>query len=234
MSEKIVVYTACFGNHDRPVDIPGLAGIADLCCFTDQNGLHESLPSFNTFYRRSVFRTPRMDAKWFKMSATHLFPTHDWSIYIDASVRVKDPLALVEAVRDALEQPVSDRQLAFFAHPEDPQRSLEDEARFSMTMPKYAGEPCIEQVAHYRSAGMPSGSPLWLYQLLAGGCIGRKHSDINAAFEKAWFDECVHWSCQDQLSLPYVLWRQQRAVGIIPGSIYDNAFLSRVWSGPSR
>jgi hypothetical protein len=101
-----------------------------------------------------------------------------------------------------------------------------------MTMQKYQSEPCIEQVAHYREAGMSRAEPDYL--LYAGGVIGRVHSSDTERFEKAWFDECVHWSVQDQLSLPFVLWRQKRTPGIIPGNIYDNEFLGRVWSGPDK
>lgn len=224
---NLVIYTAAFGDHDVPAEIPGLDGIADLCCFSDRDF---GLKTWNTFYRRGVFKTPRMDAKWYKMSARHLFPTHEWSIYLDASIRVKDPKRMIETVRSAVDD-WEHNGLGFFLHPEA-QRSLEEEARFSMTFPKYTGEPCEAQVAHYRACGMQATDPQ--YQLLAGGVIGRGHNLANERFDKAWFDECVHWSCQDQLSLPYVLWQQGRTPGIIPGNIYDNEFLCREWSGPNK
>lgn len=226
---NLVIYTAAFGDHDRPAEIPGLDGIADLCCFSDRDF---GLKTWNTFYRRSVFKTPRMDAKWYKMSARHLFPTHEWSIWLDASIRVKDPKRMVDTIRETMTWDARCSSLAFFLHPEA-QRSLEEEAAFSMTFPKYAGEPCEAQVAHYRSCGMNVDD--LNYKLYAGGVIGRMHNDETELFEKAWFDECVHWSCQDQLSLPYVLWSQKwRAVEIIPGNIYDNEFLCREWSGPNK
>ncbi len=227
-----IIYTACFGDHDQPVDIPDLDHVADLVCFTDDPSLAQKIPHWRVFLRRSVFKTPRMDAKWFKMSACHLFPDRQWSIYIDSSVRVKDPFLMLQRAAHALGLRRTDPALALFEHPEDPLRSLEAEATFSMTMPKYAGEPCIEQVAHYRQAGFLADDPS--YRLYAGGCIARCHVRQIDLFEKAWFDECVHWSVQDQLSLPYVLWQLSVTPGIIPGSIYDNEFLMRVWSGSAR
>jgi len=238
MTDKPIIYTACFGDHDKPVDIPDLGGVADLVCFTDDTSLVDKLPHWRVFVRRSVFRSPRMDAKWFKMSACHLFPDREWSIYIDSSVRVKEPHLMLQRCHHALTG-ITTRgvrspraSIALFEHPEDPLRSLEAEAEFSMTFPKYQGEPCIEQVAHYRSAGMPKA--LEGYRLYAGGCIARWHWPPIAELEKAWLDECVHWSVQDQLSLPYVLWRHEMIPGVIPGNIYDNEFLMRVWSGPGR
>jgi len=230
---ELAVYTAAFGDHDKPAELPGLAGIADLFCFTDSVDL--KLDTWQIFRRPSVFRTPRMDAKWYKLSARHLMPRHSWSIYLDASIRVKDPIAMVIEIKRALDQSASD--LALFSHPEG-QRSLEEEAQFSMTFPKYAGERCVEQVAHYRDAGMPASDPD--YRLYAGGVIGRFHSEAVERFEKRWLDECIHWSSQDQLSLPYVLWYEREqgvrdlGPGIIPGNIYDCPFLGRVWSGPNK
>lgn len=243
-----IIYTACFGDHDQPEDTDQFVGLAELHCFTDNPGLIAKLPHWNVHGCRRRFATPRMDAKWFKMSACHLMPDKSWSIYLDASVRVRNGAALIAAVRAAMDRSITQEMdgamglieasgLAFFAHPEDPHRSLEEEATFSMTMGKYAGEPCLEQVAHYRACGRAlegvSTVP-FTYALFAGGVIGRDHTDINARFEKAWFDECVHWSVQDQLSLPFVLRSEGRVPGVIPGNIYDCELLSRVWSGPDR
>ncbi len=235
-----IIYTACFGDHDQPEDTDQFVGLAELHCFTDNPNLIPKLPHWNVHGRRRRFASARMDAKWYKMSAIHLMPDKPWSIYIDASVRVKDGKAMIAAVRAAMNSsivkamdgsvtPATDASgLAFFSHPEDPSRSLEEEAAFSMTMGKYAGEPCVEQVAHYRACGLHPTA------LVAGGVIGRDHTEENARFEKAWFDECVNWSVQDQLSLPFVLWREGRTPGVIPGNIYDCGFLGRVWSGPDR
>jgi len=225
---KLAIYTAAFGDHDKPAELPGLQGVVDLFCFTDSPDL--KLDTWQIFRRPNVFRTPRMDAKWYKMSACHLMPQHEVSIYLDASIRVKDPSLMIAEVGRALSRDARG-ELAFFLHPEE-QRSLEQEAAFSMTMPKYQGEPCVRQVEHYRDAGMPASDPG--YHLYAGGVIGRRHNAAVERFEKRWFDECVHWSCQDQLSIPYVLWREQRAPGIIPGNIYDCSILGRVWSGPGK
>lgn len=219
--EKICVYTACFGNHDKPAEIEGL-GPVEAHCFTDD-------PNFTSrtwivHHRRPRFNQPRMDAKWYKMSACHLFPELDASIYLDSSIVVRRGDVLVSSLLSHINY----ASTAFFEHPEGP-RTLEEEAEFSLTMGKYQGEPLREQVAHYRLVGLPQGE-----RLLAGGCIVRSHEANVSWLEKAWFDECLHWSVQDQLSLPYVLWRLKADPEIIPGTIYDNALFYRNWSGPDR
>lgn len=222
--KNVAIYTACFGDHDQPIDLHGFEDQADLFCFTDSPILARTLTTWDVRRCRARFRQPRMDAKWYKMSACHLFPEHAWSIYLDSSIRFRKTEGFLEHCLDAL-SPLG--ALAFFSHPEG-QRTIEEEAALSMSFEKYAGEPCAAQAAHYAGAGFPGG------QLLAGGCIVRAMSPVASLFEKAWFDECVQWSVQDQVSLPYVLWKQGIRPGILPGSIYENEFFSRVWSGPNR
>lgn len=228
---RVALYTACFGDHDQPVDVSGFGDGVDLFCFTDSPILARTLSSWNVQRRRARFKTARMDAKWYKMSASHLFPGYDHTIYVDASVRFHKTEGFVEHCIRSL----GGRSLAFHSHPEG-QRSLMEEAQFSLSMGKYVGEPLIEQIEHYARAGFPGG------ELLAGGCIVLDHrpnaaydrDDAVSRFEKAWFDECVHWSAQDQLSLPYVLWKERIEYAVLPGSVYGNDYFSRVWSGPDR
>ncbi|HMG12705.1 MAG TPA: glycosyltransferase domain-containing protein [Gemmatimonadaceae bacterium] len=226
---KTVIYTACFGDHDQPAELHGFEGQADLICFTDSPTLARERSTWSVMRRRSRFKTARMDAKWYKMSASHLFPEHELSIYIDSSVRFHKTEGFIEHCLRSL----GSEQIAFYRHPEG-QRSLAEEARFSLSMGKYIGEPLIEQAQHYTAAGFPGT------ELLAGGCIVRDHRPdplyeyTVERFEKAWFDECVHWSAQDQISLPYVLWLNHVSYHLLPGSIYQNDYFSRIWSGPDR
>ncbi len=222
---KICVYTACFGDHDRPAEVEGGFGPGiEAHCFTDDPSFTSQ--SWIVHQRRPRFLQSRMDAKWYKLNSTHLFPEHDYTVYLDSSIVMRKPLDLVPSLLNRLSE---GHGFVFFEHPEG-QRSLEDEALFSSTFEKYRGEPLIEQVLHYRSAGLPRD-----VRLYAGGCILREHGAHRVRkLEQAWFNECVHWSTQDQVSLPYVLWLHEIEPAVIPGTIYDNALFYRVWSGPSR
>ncbi len=233
---KVAIYTACFGDHDKPADVPGTFESAEhsvsLTCFTDSPSLARELKTWQVRRMRARFKTPRMDAKWYKTSACRLFgETHELSIYVDSSVRFHRAEGFVDHCISALGK----SPIAFYTHPEG-QRSLIEEAQFSMTMGKYIGEPLIEQARTYAEV-FPGG------RLLAGGCIVRDHRprtdgrfdrDDVCRFEKAWFDECVFWSAQDQISLPYMLWKECLEYSLLPGSIYQNDFFSRIWSGPDR
>ena len=56
---------------------------------------------------------------------------------------------------------------------------------------------------------MPEHFGLW-----ATGSIARRHTDRIRVLGDAWLDEMERWTIQDQVSLPYLLWRD----GIVPGT----------------
>lgn len=226
---SLVIYTASFGNHDKPQEIYGLPEDVTPICFTDDPTLTRK--TWLVLLRPRVFAHPRMDAKWYKMSACHLFPDASRSLYIDSSIWAWDPVGLIGKCFSALDRLQAIKipaRIGFFGHPEG-QTTIEGEAEHSLSMPKYEGSLLREQVAHYRSVGFPGGD------IFAGGIIAREHHPSVAAFEKSWFDECVHWSVQDQVSLPYVLWQQQQLiVAKIPGDIYHDDHHLYLWSGPGK
>jgi hypothetical protein len=39
---------------------------------------------------------------------------------------------------------------------------------------------------------------------------------------EAWLAECLRWTYQDQLSLPYLLWRHNVRPALIPYNLWDN------------
>ena len=125
------------------------------------------------------------------------------SVWMDGSAHIRDG-RFAALVRQIL---VED-ELVLWEHPED-RDCLYQEAAHCYSWSRYAGEPLREQVAAYREAGMPEHFGLW-----AAGCIARRHTPAMRALGEAWLEENRRWSIQDQISLPYLLWRS----GIRPGS----------------
>ena len=139
------------------------------------------------------------------------------SIWIDASFRVVSGRFAAEVL--ALDEPI-----AQFAHPW--RDCLFDEAAESALLPKYAGEPVIEQGAYYRARGHPEHWGLW-----AAGVIARRHTGGVRELGTAWAHEVNVWSFQDQVSQPYAL----RSVGLrpvgLPGTHFVNPWLAYEGSG---
>ncbi len=218
--KRVVIYTASFGGHDRPSEFHD-AG-CDLVCFTDQDLELETWQVMPFDIDRPDL-SPRLQAKVFKMSAVAMFGgQYDYSIWLDASFWAHHGAGFAEHCLAHLHD-----GLAFYPHPAE-WRSLEQEALISQRMPKYAGEDLVGQVQRYRDLGLAGG------KLLCGGVIARAHTPDVARLESRWLEECKARSPQDQLSLPFCLWKEGLRPGLIPGDIYSNEFLVHLWSGTKR
>lgn len=215
---SVIFYTALFGQHTdlKEFDRKGF----QCFCFTDDPELTSNTW---TIIQQPRVGTPRMDAKWPKMNPDTLglpLAYGDYTIWVDASIQITDieEMARVCARGD----------LALFAHPE--RTNIFEEAGASAVMPKYAGMPLVEQALAYNADGLPTDHRLW-----AGGVIARRvdHHHKNISFGLKWYHECRRWSPQDQISLPYVLFKLGIKPTVIEGSIYETPYMKHIWTGPS-
>lgn len=222
---KVVFYTALFGGHDTLKEFD--TGGYDFVAFTDT-------PVESKTWKVHVWPTgeggsPRLQAKWFKMHPVEALnggyaerlTEGDIAIWIDASITVTNVKLLV----DTCLQAIADRAIAFFRHPE--RTNIYDEAIASVPMPKYEAQRLAAQVVAYQEAGLPEGHGLY-----AGGVIVRRFGKTKK-LDEAWWAENKTRSIQDQLSLPYVLWKLDVTPGVIPGSIYGTDFHKHTWTGPT-
>lgn len=205
----IYFYTAVYGDHIPLLefDTKGF----EFRCYTDRKIESKTWKITRTVDGGEPMH-PRMAAKLHKMFPPPDGP-NDISIWIDASITVTDVHAMVKACKSALKG----HDLALFRHPE--RSSVYDEAHVSAKLPKYTGLPLVAQVESYREEGLPANVGLW-----AGGVIVRKRGPKYVNFENDWWEEINKWSYQDQLSLPYVLWKNNVHPGVIPGSVYKTTF----------
>lgn len=126
------------------------------------------------------------------------------SIWVDASFRVVSETFAAEATAGLTDE----EPIAQFAHPW--RDCLFAEAKESAGLPKYAGEPVLEQAEDYRQAGHPEGWGLW-----ATGVIARRHTEAVRKMGWLWLAETYRWSFQDQISQPFAL----REHGLRPASL---------------
>jgi len=192
---RVAAVCAIYGGYDLIPPVP--EGFDDCVLVTD-------VPVLSGW--RNVVRTPELtpmlDAKYPKMRPD-LFTDCDASLWMDGSVHVRDG-RFAALVRDLL----ASHEIVLWDHPED-RDCLYQEAQHCHSWPKYADVPLLEQVEHYRAEGMPEHFGLW-----AATCIARRHTPSMLELGDAWLAEQTRWSHQDQVSLPYLLWRMQ----VVPGT----------------
>ena len=206
---RAVVYTAIFGGYDTLKHPPAQDEPCDFICFTDSK-LPSRVGAWRVIHVKTDHKVhPRIQAKRFKILSHSIFPGGrlapryapfslrqrvDLSIWVDASLQLKGP-TFVKDMRNKLD----DGDWAMFVHPD--RDCIYEEALESITMRKYQQVPILPQVQAYRSVVPPHGG------LYACTVIVRREPSTERLkrVHKLWWEENVKWTCQDQLSLPFVL-----------------------------
>jgi hypothetical protein len=160
---------------------------------------------------------PRLAAKRPKMMPW-LFTDCDAAIWLDASFEVATrefgPWARSHFERN---------DFVVWSHPEA-RFGIEQEAPVCWDWPKYKDFDMRGQLAAYMADGMPER-----WGLFACGTIGWVFNEATRALGEAWYAENVEWSIQDQISLPYLLWREGKKFGVWNGNEYQNPYLRLRW-----
>jgi hypothetical protein len=211
--QRVAVYTAIYGGYDTLREQPEMPGV-DFVCFTDDPALRSS--QWRVVHAKARYDHPRMSAKWFRMHPHKVLPEHRRTVWVDGGVQM-----LGADFADVVLEAMSPDGLSMFRHPV--RDTVTAEAEFCVPLEKYADQPMVEQVAHYRARGFPDESGLW-----ATGVIGRDNLRKIRRLGRLWMRENMRWTYQDQLSLPYLLWRLGIKPGTIPGGLWDGTLIRMV------
>ena len=111
-------------------------------------------------------------------------------------------------------------QIMFFVHPH--RSCVYDEAEVCQSITKCDPLDVRKQIAKYEKYGMPRDYGLW-----AAGCFAFRNSPSTFEFRQAWWQELSKTSKRDQISLPYVVWRNSFANNInsVDQDVFDNTYL---------
>ena len=156
---------------------------------------------------------PRVAAKLPKLFPWEYAGPADYYIWLDGSFQVTSPTFVEEVV-------ALGPTFAQFGHPD--RLCIYEEALVSLGMEKYRKQGDVAgQVAAYRADGMPAGFGLW-----ATGLIVRRGGMRVANHSAAWWDEIERWSYQDQVSEPFVSWKQDMRPEILPHALWANPWVT--------
>lgn len=171
-------------------------------------GIDSTRPSIQNMFQYSSFPSklpPRLQSKYYKMCTHWLHPEYDAYVWIDSSFEVREGL-----IEWMIEQ-MGDADCAFFSHLH--RNSIVDECNFveqqmqagnPYLVARYADQPMKAQVQSYLKDGFNPE-----FGLYGGGLFIRKNTPkVNHAFDH-WYIENTKWTIQDQLSLPYILWKHE-------------------------
>ena len=223
----ICIYTAIYGDYDDLKEQPRQTLDCDFLCFTDNSSVQAR--GWEVAYRPGAPEMhPRMQAKYYKLMNHKIFAPprrwwpfnggtgrrrYDFTIWIDGSVRLKSESFVEEMIGF-----LGKYGMAMFVHPERDCIYAEAQVCLHPDFLKYRGLPIREQVESYKFEGYPEHNGLMAAGLILRDMRRRELHQIN----EDWWQENLRWTYQDQLSLPYVLWKNSYGYDPINLNLWGN------------
>jgi hypothetical protein len=164
---KIVVYTSITDGFDAPR--------TDVVCLNP--------PEFG--------RTPRHDAKYFKMLPPF---GRAITIWLDGNIHLN------VTPRQLVDEFLGDADIGVFRHPF--RGSVRDESAACITLAKDDAAVIRNQVDEYMAAGFPDD-----LGLMECGVVIRRDNHRTRRFNQQWWWHVCQHSIRDQISFPFVAWQ---------------------------
>ena len=217
---RIAVYTCIFGKYDHinePLCVPDNV---DYYIITDmeapENSVWKKL-DISGYPDRIRSMGDVEKNRWFKMHPHLVFPDHRYSVYIDGNILpVTDFTELINRI--------SDRSgVAMFWHKYN--NCVYEEALFNnMVVKKVPQKEVDRQVRYLKTKGMPEK-----YGMTTCNVIARDHgNEMCKKLMNDWWSEFIRHCRRDQLSFPYVLWKNGvkfEDVATLGASVWDSDIL---------
>ncbi len=210
---SLIVYTAITRGYDSLHPVPRAAmGGALFLSFLEEDTA--PIPwGIAPLERRST--DANRDAKRYKILPHVSLPPCDYSLWIDGKLE----LVMQSPVTELLSL-LTDVDLVIFRHPR--RRCAYHEAAICKQLKLDSARSIDLQMERYRQEGFPQNQGLCDAQ-----AILRRHSPSIQTFNESWWEEIIRGSRRDQLSFPYIAWKQKLAYGFFPGSPESNPFFRR-------
>lgn len=207
LPSKIVVYTAIFGAYDslkEPLCTPD--GIKYVV-YTDDPDLKSDIWEVRYVAGSG---NPALQTRDYKLRPHLYFDEYDMSIWVDGSMQITGDL------REMLKKYLIGSSILFFPHME--RNCIYDEAAVVLRNHLAAKEKLVKQLTYYSECGFPLE-----HGLVCGGFMARMHKDktvINVMNE--WWEQVNKYSARDQISLPFVLWKNDCPYDLTDDDCYMN------------
>lgn len=193
---RVALYTALYGEYDWVKPVPANLGVPAIM-YSDRP---REAPGWEVRVVQHGITTlngdprivaPMLAHKFWKCHPALAVPDADVTLWIDGSMEIVVDDYVARCLK-ALDQD----EWACVRHPA--RACIYPEADFSATLTwRYDAEAILKQAAWYRSIGHAAG-----FGLIATGANVRRHTPTVIEVGEQWWDECLNWSHQDQLSLP--------------------------------
>lgn len=208
--KRFAVYTAIVGDYDEIKQPMVVDGSFDYLLFSDtikdnQVGIWKIKPiEYHNNVKTKV-------ARWVKTHPEHLLPEYECSVWIDASVVIRDD-SFYDRVKELFEQNV---KISTLIHPD--WTCTYQEMLHIMYLGWESEKTTLDWGYFLRTEKFPRNMGTFETRVLY-----RKHTEKNIkAFDELWWNCIERFSRRDQYSFRYCLWKESvKCVGFLPDD-YD-------------
>ena len=217
--KKIVVYTCITGNYDLLKEPLLDFDNVEYVCFT--NNMENIQTVKNTKWK--IKKIPAQIAslnsntlinRYIKLHPHKLFQDVDYAVYVDGNIK------MISFLGAYLMKTKEKAGIAIYAHN---QRGCAYDEANSCILRKKGNKSYIEQqMARYKAEGFPKNFGLYECTIIA---TDLRNETAHQVFEAWWKEFVDSKSLRDQLSLPYVMWKngfQYTDIGLLGANIFDD------------
>lgn len=188
---KLVVYTALFGDYDELRDPPELFDDCIFVCFTDDAALTSDIWDV-----RVVDESESSDIlknRKYKLLPHRYFKEYEMSLYVDSNIRIiKNPVSLIDST-------LLNYDMVIPSH--FSRDSIYDEAKTLIRSGRVDVLKLYKQTIRYILGGFLNQEKMG-----ENNIIFRRHNKI-INFSEYWWNEFVSGVYRDQISLSYLVWK---------------------------
>ncbi len=193
---KIAVYTCNIGDYDNLMPPLYLPENCDYYVVSDEKSDFAGFDNF-TYIDSSKYTqglNGNLASRYIKMHPNVLFSEYEYSIFMDGNIRlISDPTPLI--------QTIGSQGIALHRHMI--RCCLYDEAKVCLIYKRGQTDILRKQTADYEKQGMPRH-----FGLFEMGILLRKHNEKRCIeLMGNWWDEFSNYPSRDQMSFPYILWK---------------------------
>lgn len=206
-TNKLVIYTAIQGDYDDLKDPLFTDPNITYVCFTDNKNIKSDI--WNIEYTDAVSDTA-LSIRKYKVLPHLYFKDFNTSVWVDGNLLIQKDL------RQFINR--YGRGSDFLCFPHELRRCIYDEGAEVIRQHRAPKNIVIQQMANYLQNSYPEGNGL-----LWGGFMVRNHNnpEIIKIMEEWWYQiNC--FSKRDQISLPYVLFKNHYHYDLCDLNLFEN------------
>ncbi len=216
---KKVVYTCIVNNYDKLLEPIIRTPNTDYIVFSNEsNIIHDDCWQGRKIDKAIIQKcsnNPTLINRYIKMHPHELFPEYDLALYIDGNVRV------VSDIEECFSYINDKTGLAMHQHAK--RSDVYEEAKACVKLKKGNKKNIKKLIKKYEKEKFPRNYGLYQASVIT---IDLKNPTAKNILDE-WYEEFVKQNTKrDQLSLPYVLWKNNfnfSDVGILGNNIYQNS-----------